>query len=632
LTPFEGTGSPAGTAPASTADVVAGQLDEARQQLGENLQAWADLVRGQKARPDRDRLLAFALAMNQDDDVLSTHAAHRLYRRRDVIVLSMGEVTLWVRTLCVDAARSPSSRRDRVIPGWYFLPGDLRGDELARVALNPRDPGQRGALLLLRELTERPARLWSGPPGSAGNDDASVEAAAERWAALLAGDPTRGAAVDYLFDASTAADALLLDAIRVAVGDAAWGAEALAAIAATQGDPSAAVAHALARPFAPEEWAVEAVLSALPTLPASDLCALVDGRQRDERLREAAFDQLLAMPVDDPDGMAAMSAMLQASDASQTCALDRVARRVGPARRWFDLAWTGVGDETRRALNDRALAATESTDDLIARLVGDWTGLTAWDALGLQQATALADRAREMLRGDGAGFVTPTDGLLDGDDPQVVRLRGYVVGRAREAALRILAAVPPEDRTDEDVELARREAANANWVSRAQAVVTLAELGDSTDAPAIVAGAAVAHLDSDALRRALAAACGFGGRSTALELLTHDRDDLAVAGAEFLAADGATAVEELVDLLYHAAGDVRWVALAALLERLDRDAVERLLDEYPARQGSHYYNVIAGLDWHLYGATSEVEPAARSTHSLASLAVRRSRDDSCRPR
>jgi hypothetical protein len=265
-------------------------------------------------------------------------------------------------------------------------------------------------------------------------------------------------------------------------------------------------------------------------------------------------------------------------------------------------AWKGLKDDERRAeLEDRLTAVQEPSEDFVARLTPDWSGLKAWSALSHKEPTAeVGQRAREVLR-DGGSYFDDTKNLPGGKDhPEAQRLRVFTSGRAREAALRILSTLPPDMREPGDADLARAELTEPNWVSKTQALLTLAAMAEAQDAPLLVEEARSQYLQDYELEHVLETACQVGGRDIVLALLDSDKHDHAAIGASVLAGAPDVTTEELVELLYHHAEGVRAAALSALIDRSDSAQLEQLLDEYPRRPGPYYYNVMAQLDWHLY--------------------------------
>lgn len=612
-----------GTATGVSADGVPldEALDEARTQLGKNLEAWADIVLGRKptAELNRDRLLAFALAVSQDDEVLPTHLANRLYRHRESLDLAFAEGKLWLRTLCADAARSSGDGWDRVVPGWYFLGKHGAADGLADILLQDPSSATRGALVLLRRLSTRPSALWDVTPSPPSEPDSGstqghsvsdscegqerVASVAARWVRLFTDNSTRIAAIDYLYDLAKLADTPLLDAIARAIAGATWGAEPAAAIAAIKGGPGAAVAFLLAHPYAVSDWVAKASIEAVPSLEPEQLVALVDSRHGCDKLRELAFDRFLELSTPQPAaGAAAFSAMLRSSEASRSHLFDRLRVHGTDERRgWLQAAWEALPEDERRPeLSDRIAAVTTSTAELAARFTPGFSGLHAWIALSHQGTPQFADRARQVLSTGADEFIADVTGVLDEAEAQQVE--DFVSGSGRNAALRILASLPEEDRHPKDVELARQEVAEATWVTERQAVLTLAEFAQAQDIPALLEGAMTPILHAANERRAvLEVACALGGRDVILSLIEQDDEEAAGVGAAAIAVDPATADGQLIEMLYHRFARVRRPALGALLSRFDRDRLETLLNEYPTRPGHHFYDVIVELDWRLYG-------------------------------
>jgi hypothetical protein len=616
---------PQGTGPAAEPDSPpppddgddAGPVEGGRAQLADALAGWADLAAGRKPAqaPDRDRLLAWALAVSADRDLLPVHAANRLYTRRAALDLVVGERQLWLRTLCSDMNRAGAHGTGRVIPGLYhFQDVAARDDDLATVAMTDTEECSRGALILLRALNARPDRLWN----IRGGDE---HGPADRWAVLLTAAATRTAAADYLLAVAGADDGPLLAEIGTVVADGSAGATARAVLAAASGDPGPAVDHLLAHPFSPPAWAVEATTQAVPGLPADRLAEVVEGRHRQADIRTAAFDRLVAHPDVTPAMLSgAFAAMLGSSD-TRDHLLDTVQQNgTATFRAALRKAWEGLPQAERTSgASDRMAAATATPDELKAEAVPGYAGLHAFNALSHQRAPELAERARQVLRTQGREFADLPG--LD-DDSEHDSLKDFVAGRGREAALRILTALPTAEREPGDADLVRTEAAAAHWITHADALLALAQYAEPADIPALLDGAAASTVRSADSRALLEAACKVGGPTTALELAQSDDDQQAAAGAAYLASDLATDDETLTAFLHHKQATVRRPAIEAFLDRADTDRLRRLLDEYPQDPGGYFYDVMAALDWRLYahpaGPASDASPAQdRRSHPIS---------------
>jgi Domain of unknown function (DUF4062) len=619
--PPQGAESTASSKSVEAAAVNDEPVDEARTELGQNLEAWADLVRARepKSVASVDRLLAFALAASNDGELLPARVTNRLYRKREELHLSIAEADVWLRTLCADTGQSSRDGWGRVIPGWYFYRdgGERVWDYLADIAANEDSLCAQGAVSMLRRFGARPAVLWCATildnaatdggrltgPTSAGSSPqplGTLATAAARWLGLFQSDSTRHGAVDYLYETATAGDTSLLDELADSVADALWGTEVFAAIATIKGDSTAAVDFVLTQAYSVSDWAAAATAKVIPSLVPEQLVALIESRHRREELRRSAFDRLFDLPAIDPlHGQAAFSAMLRRSEESRDHVLDRMVTNGTDERRaWLRAAWDALPEDERKPnLEDRIAASVTSPDELFERLGRGWLSLHAWTALSFQHSPQLAERAREVMRTDGDEFV---DEIAVAANPEAKRIEEFSRGRGREGALRILASLPPADRQQGDVELVRQELARADWVTQRQAVLTLAALAERQDVPALLDGAMKAAVRMTDNRGVLQTICDVGGRSAADSLVQHDDEDVAAAGAAAIATDSNTSDHELVDLLYHRFGKVRRSATEALVARLDRDHLEVLLDEYPTRPGHYYYNVIAHLDLHLY--------------------------------
>lgn len=569
--------------------------DASRSQLAAVLSAWADLVQG--ANPpdvvDRDRLLTWALAVSTNRDLLPVHAANRLYVRRDALDLVWGELRLWLRTICSDFSFASVQGRGRVIPGlFHFQDIEARNAELADLAADDSDDCARGALRLLAALGARPASLWKSDANDAG------DGAAARWAELLTADKTGSAAADYLFDTATPADDQLLAAVATIVGDHP---AAQAVLSAARGDDGPAVGLLLSHPYSPPDWTVTATGRAIAVgLPPDRLAPIVEGRHRQDQVRAAAFDALITHPDTTPEQrQAAFAAMVRRTPAGRDHLIAAVtAEGTSAARADLRRAWDSVPKDDKVGDADRIAAAASTPDELAAAEAPGYAGVHAFNARSHQGAPGLAERARQVLRTGGREFTDDFPGL--GDDEQDDKLRDFIAGRGREAAVRILAALPPDARDPDDTHLIRIEADARHWVSQNAAVMALTARAEPQDVSALLDAAANAALRPADKQNVLRAACAVGGPTVARALIDEDDSQMCAAGAEYLAAHPATDDGTLDALLHHKDAAVRRPAIDAVLARNDQDQLARLLDDYPRASGGYFYDVIAAVDWHLY--------------------------------
>lgn len=615
ISPPEGATSPLGTQAAGTPE--SDHVDEARSQVGGSLSAWADVVLGRDPAepPDRDRLLAFALGLNQDHELLPTHVANRLYRRREDLVLSRAEGDLWLSTLCSDVERSSATGWDRVIPGVYFFPSPYRDSELVKLASDESARGRRGALRLLEDLGSRPPELWqlpqsepAGEPASGSDDEAEEPSLPARWLALFADEATQQAAAAYLYKAATKDDELLLEALAEGIrGDQAL-LEPYAAIEAVRGDLSPAIAIVVEQAYNLPDWLVGAIGANIDSVSSADLLALITGRHSKDQLRLSAFDRLVEQGVDDVQGLLVANALLRGSEATRSHLLSLPESAAAVARDWIFKAWNESSADDRRKfdIDEEVMAATVEHTDLAQRLTMDLAGLATWEALSHQTSHDLAEQARDVLRNEGESFAA------DLRDAYPTREQGQSVGnfvaaRARIAALRILGSLPVDLRQPGDADMARSELKRRNTHTTKQAIWTLAAIGESSDFPALVDGIKGSYAYG-AERRGLVVAAATLAEGKHIESLIDDDDETtASAATELLLERAESTTADLVKLLYHRHVGVRMRVLKALLERLSKDELEQLLIDYPKHSGTHWYNVIAALDWHLFRERS-VDP------------------------
>jgi hypothetical protein len=588
-------------------------VDDARRQVGDALQSWSDIVLGKPPAGslDRDRLLSFAIAVGQDDDPLGHQLVNRLYQRRESVHLSVAEADSWLRALCEEAGRVPDEVWGRLVPGWFFF---ARHSDLPErlLAMTEEDVWgrARGAVLLLATLEARPAALWPAdtPPAEAGTvvtaEDAARMSPAATWVTLLERGSTAEATLQYLHKVARPSDRTLLEDIIAAGPGHSWQAAARAVIASVLGDKQPAVDYLIAHPFSPAPWLITDVLEAIPDATTDNLLALLDGRHTSDRVRIAIFDELLGRnALDDTSGPAAVTVMLRRSDATRAHLLDRPHDSVDETvRAWLRRGFDAIEREERALdLEERVDALTRTPDELATAATNTLTGLDAWQALSLQGAPSMAARAREVLRSGGHEFADE----LDESDPRMTSLRRFVAGQARTAALRILASTPRADRQPDDIDLVLNELTNGDYFTQQAGLQALVALAGTGQLPALF----------DALPKALrrhdtaslvAKILELGGTDAAHNLLGDEDGNLAAAGARALVADSTVSEHQLVDLLYHNNSKVRHAAFDALVTRLDEATLQTLLEEYPQRPGTYYYEVVAALDWYLYAPDDAV--------------------------
>lgn len=619
-----GQATPATVSEATESDASA-EVDDARRQVGDALESWADIVLGRSSAGslDRDRLLSFAVAVGQDDEPLSHHLVNRLYRRRDSVHLSAAEAQSWLRAFCEDAGRVPDDVWGRFVPGWFFFAPD--SDLPARLVAMTDEDGwarARGAVVLLTTLGARPAALWpADTPATEKGAVAKLEdepgsSPADLWVRLLERSSTASATLNYLHAVATQDDRPLLHDIAAAADGQSWQAATRAVVASVLGDKQPAVEYLLTQPFSPPPWIVTDVLDAIPDAATDRLLALLEGRHTNDGVRIAGFDELIRRTaLDDTTGPAAVTVMLRRSEATRAHLLDRPHDAVDERlRNWLRPGFEAIKREDRTlGLQERVDARTRTTDELGAAATPTLNGLDAWQALGVQGASSMAERARQVLRSGGEEFGQELDDATD----STASIRRFVAGQARAAALLILAAVPEPERQSGDVDLVLAELASGDFVTEQEGLQALVALAGPEHVPALFEALPRALRRHDTTY-AVARIVELGRTAAARRLLGDDDGNLATAGARALVADPAFGEHEIVDLLYHDNSMVRRAAFDALATRLDEAPLRTLLDEYPRRGGPYYYDVMAALDWYLYApadAVTALDPAGPSGQS-----------------
>lgn len=562
-----------------------GELDEARLQIAQTAETFSRLVRGQPdgRRPDSDRFLLIALALNDDGGFLAAHVANRLYLRRDELVLSVGEHRLWIRSMFADIGRSTSST-SRVVPGWAML----QAAEKDVIALldDPNDAVVVGALRVLFRLRSRGEELWTAPPSPVWKGES--HSAVSKWVKLLRSPSVRRDAENYLALVGTADDDWLFREIveQEDLPDVVMLRSALA------GDLTDLATDVATKPYGPD-WKATFIESRLPLADTEILTLLATGPRAPAALRAAAARELYERDEVSDDVLASMLSDSRLADEVFRWSSDG-SSSLTTTRLLTAAAQLDKEVRDRYDLRHRIRAATLPVAELLNAFDSE-ERLAAWDALQWRTEPELCDLAREVFDEDAERIVAPLAQRPEWRAPK--DLLPFIRERSRVGALRIL--VNQESVTPDDLARLRAEVARDSVYTKEDCVVWLARVATEEDLDVLLANLPSAvGVTAEVLTHAV---IRIGGRAGARALLAHSDRIQAALAVEALGSDPLTGTDELRELLYSPEDSLRMVALDHLVLRLDEDALLSLLNEYPRERENYYYNVVCELDWLLFG-------------------------------
>ncbi len=552
-------------------------LNAAQEQVLSVLDGYRQIVGGHEAARtlDRDRLLLLALAVQQDG-VMPTHVANRLFVRREGLALLVGEGERWLETLAADYASDNTA--DMVIPGWQLVGGGDLPDELALMATAGNAAAARGALKMLTALRARPGGLWPDRSGP--------------WTSLLSDSWRSREAMDYLATVANSDDLPMLNALAQASPGESISKEIQALIGVLAGD-LAGLVGVVRDSYASRGWAHDVLGREIRQLPDEMLVKVVnEGRPGAKNLRRAGFQELANRGTIDSETLAVVLA-----DS------DLVLNEFGVA---FVQDHREMADGLLAALKDKkatsamsilphlmalSLPAEELRHESESPLNSD-----QWDAILLAEPVAMADEARHVLaQGDeawAAEAATRAPVLADEND-----LLAYLYGKRATAAALLLGRLEPQLRQPGDVALVRQAIARGRRFAKADMAVALVGLGEAQDARLLVEVSK--RTLSDEKQRLVDAGLKLGGPDLARSLVDDPDPSVAEAGALALAAEASVTSDELQVYLQHSNAKVRVAALSGVIARSSREELQVLLSQYISSP-SYFYNVSAGLDRCLY--------------------------------
>ena len=223
----------------------------------------------------------------------------------------------------------------------------------------------------------------------------------------------------------------------------------------------------------------------------------------------------------------------------------------------------------------------------------------AWQALSILRGAEMLEEARQMLDTDAHSVKTRVANVMP--DPA---LQNFLGAKYKAIASKIIG--DSGTLAAEDAIRLAHEVEKQHLVSRV---------------PALLALSKVVTLDSLlAVDGVLTTLDGYGLTENAPELMRgglaqilfkrwriSEVPTLREAAKAWFYSQSSRSESELQSALYDADATTRMTAVMALTGRLSLEGVERLVEDYPNREGTHWYNVVVALDEWLYAPKQVVQ-------------------------
>lgn len=580
-------------------------LDSAQRQIVSALAAFSNMFisRSPADSPTRDRVSLAAEAFAQDSRTLGVHHVNRLFRRRNDLDLTLGEVNIWYRTFFENYGSA--EREYRVVPMWGAVDVDRLGDRfiegLGALASDDDKNVARGVLRFMSEHQIRPNSLWGSalpePDGESGRPDSRTPTRiVARWADLFEKFPGVEIALNYVASVSRPEDADLLNSIAESEGVDDRTRKLVRIAVDIMTDSSTSVADIAPSKYSNEDTSAlrDLVVRAIPKMSAEQWDGLLRGTPR--AIAIAAALQVVQHEDVSLEQLKTIFA-LGAVDVEQAIA-DRAKREpewgISKVHELIDVDKFGSAN-----LVSRVMAASLPRDALESLDRGETLSATAWVALTIQNPDDYLESAREVLDGT-------SEWLRDRNAPLTGKysvIADNTAATARGAACIVLSQ--STEITDEDVERVATEIRRDSYVSRSSALRALVSM--------------VARLDADPERTVpdlgdLSILDGSGFSDVTELVLDGPLASMAVpiwrdsevgtlqyASRAWELRQAALPDADLEEALYLDNQKLRIVALDELMSRWNKEQLEELLGRYDEQGRPWWYNVIAVLDERLYG-------------------------------
>jgi len=558
---------------------------------------------------DIDRLALAARSFERQQEPLGTHLVNRLYKRRSQLALSKPEVTLWLRTLLFDIG-STNRMSERTAPGWALLRefGATTTLESHLIFyLNDERPAViRGAIRLLTRYRIRPNMLWpvtyarlpDASDLSIGKPDEKDEyrLAVQAWSQIFGILPGTDSALNYLVSSFVVGDEKLIYSIATHDKVGAATKDALLAFLATRSGDFSGLSILIPSPVSHDidnGSLLSLILENIERTTDEDTRIIADSPhpfiRRAAMLRlisTATFDdQILksALRVDDEDIQRALCTLATKSHAAGEAMLSIVSKE---------------SVEYLYGTEARLLAALRTPEELRAMHSTSWYRYEAWHALAITAGFDLVDEAREILDSDGRLI---REGLAPqlADHPDVL---SFLVGQYRGIACLIISS--SDSKSVEDTARLAKEVERKNLASAEQALLALAKNVTAETLP--VADKILGSMEASGVREILPKLLS---SNLAPVLVSRWRESkitqLRDAANCWFYGQSERTESELKEALYSADTTIRITALDNIISKVATSELENLLVDYPQKQSTYWYNIVAALDEHLYAHPSQ---------------------------
>jgi len=559
-----------------------------------------------------DRLLSFALSVQDNEPLLPTSTANSIYIRRDNVDLTIPESELFLRSMVSNIGDVEFGHGDHpLIPGWYFVIGpdaDDREGTANRLANYLSHNDQRfvaGAARVLTDARLRPSHLW--PNKAEGHPSQALANLIKiKWIEILSKTTSEDSVCEYLWAVATPEDdkhlRMMEDNAEATLSPIFAG---LRAAITGNGpevgkliDPAGLIMH---------QWRVPAILPYVSEIDSSALAMAVEWSASNE-LAVASARELLSRE----DGLTVIGKRIVSSKTNGF--IDGVLDDIGGlSGETLNALFTQItaNDDYKRAAGARIAEIRGKLTDLDELMAEHGTVLSAspqwdlvlWEALSWTGDRRLADPARRILGTNAQQFTLPLRGTWQ-DVSATIDLH---ISRARASAIRLLRNLDPSDRSAVDAELARDILTTSQSAGKADAFMLLLDNGATSDAQLLNEarrGIDEVAKSAEVLQRLI----WVSGGVLAESMLESDNEDDALAAAIFCAqTDPATT--EIGKLLYSKHSAVRAYGVERLVATATREKQIEVLDEYSKGGRFYWYSVIAGIDRAVFG------PSALSTLS-----------------
>ncbi|MFZ1363143.1 MAG: hypothetical protein WAS05_09500 [Candidatus Nanopelagicales bacterium] len=590
---------------ADESEDLASESDSAQLQIISSLSSFSDLFLdgASIALETRDRVTLVAMAFAQDAGTLGSHHVNRLFRNRENLDLTLGEVRIWFRTFFENYGLA--ERSHRIVPIWGLFAPDRLDDrfiaELGTLALDNDPNVVRGTLRFMTEHNIRPKSFWKSDPAEV--DDRSeflesrkVAKIAYRWAELFDKFPGIDSTLNYMVTVASLEDTELLTRIAESgVIDDRTQNLIYSAIDMLAGNTQHAADIAPTRYSGNDTFSLrDLVVKSIPQLQAEQQNDLLTGTHR--QIAVAAALQIVEHEDMSEEQLKTISE-LESAEVEHAL--------VERAKRDIDCAVLQIKELADRDkygsanMISRLMSVSLSKEDLEVLDREEALDVHAWMALTFQDPHSYVEAARDVLDDTSEWLNKRNAPLMD----KYAMIAAHMTATAKSAACIVLSQAT--EIADTDVERVVSELRRNSYVSRSSALRALTTM--------------ITRLDADPERTLpnlgdLSVLDSYGFSDDTEFVLDSPLAKMVVP--IWAASDIPTLQEQslawrlcqpemsdadLEEALYLDSETLRMVALDQLMSRWSNERLKELLDRYSKQNRQWWYNIIAALDERLYG-------------------------------